>query len=269
MRETRASWPRERLRAGAAAKERDVATRLIDAAAQAQSLEDVAHRPWPLPARPWTMGQTWRHLLFLHWPVPAERLRPLVPAALGLEEWGGSAWLGITPFRVEGLRARGLLPLPLLSSFDEVNCRTYVRRGDRPGIWFFSLDASSRLAVEAARRTYRLPYRHARIVSSPGRVRAVRADGGGSLSVHYEASGPVAPAEPETLEHFLVERYCLYSGDGDVRADIHHPPWPLQPAQATIAQSGFAPIEPDGEPLCHFAERQDVLIWSPETDRRS
>ena len=141
---------------------RTLTSRLTDAAAQAQTLEDTAHRPWPLPARPWVMGQTWRRLLFLHWPVAAERLRPLVPTALELEEWDGSAWLGITPFRVEGLRARGLLPLPLLSSFDEINCRTYVRRGDRAGIWFFSLDASSRLAVEAARRTYRLPYRYAR-----------------------------------------------------------------------------------------------------------
>jgi uncharacterized protein len=238
-------------------------SRLLDAAAQARSLEELEHRPWPLPVRPWVMGQTWRRLLFLHWRVDAADLRPHVPASLELEEWDGSAWLGITPFRIDGLRARGLLPLPLLSSFDEVNCRTYVRRDGRSGIWFFSLDASSRLAVETARRTYRLPYRYARIAAAPGRV-AVERTGGGSLAVRYRAGGTPAPAAPGTLEHFLVERYCLYAAGGALRADIHHAPWPLQAAEATVTQSLFAPLEPEGEPLCHYAERLDVLVWPPE-----
>jgi uncharacterized protein YqjF (DUF2071 family) len=209
------------------------------------------------------MGQTWQRLLFAHWRVPHDVLRPHVPERLELEEHDGSAWIGLTPFRVAGLRLRGAPPLPLLSSFDELNCRTYVRADDRPGIWFFSLDASSRAAVLAARRTYRLPYRHARIEASRGSFRA-EIDGSREFRANYHGVGQPAPADPETLEHFLVERYCLYADEGKMRAHIHHAPWPLQPAEAQVAERGIAPVELRGEPLCHFAHRLDVVIWSLE-----
>jgi uncharacterized protein YqjF (DUF2071 family) len=237
---------------------------LYEAAAQAHSLSVTEHRPWPLKPQPWLMGQTWRRLLFLHWRVPQEVLRPHVPERLTIEESDGSAWLSVTPFRVTGLRLRGLPPLPLLSSFFEVNCRTYVRRGDRPGIWFFSLDASSLLAVESARRSYRLPYRFARIAHSDDSYALSRVREQRKFDVRYRAVGDPAPPRPGTLEHFLVERYCLYAGDGTLRADIHHAPWPLQPAEATVGRVEVAPVPVEGEPLCHYAERQDVVVWPTE-----
>jgi uncharacterized protein YqjF (DUF2071 family) len=237
--------------------------RLEDAAAQAGSLRATQHRPYPVSERPWLMGQTWLDLLFVHWRVPHDLLRPHVPGRLELEEHDGSAWIGLTPFRVTGLRLRGAPPLPLLSSFLELNCRTYVRGDDRPGIWFFSLDASSRAAVAAARRTYRLPYRHAQIEAGSDSFHA-DTEGGGSFRTRYHGVGTPAPAEPATLEYFLAERYCLYAGDGELRAEIHHAPWPLQPAEADTEHRGIAPVELEGEPIYHYARRQDVLIWSPE-----
>jgi len=236
--------------------------RLDDATAQAHSLRETEHRPYPLPDRPWSMGQTWQHLLFAHWRVPHDALRPHVPAGLTLEEHDGSAWIGLTPFRVAGLRLRGVPPLPLLSSFHELNCRTYVSAGERPGIWFFSLDASSRAAVAAARRTYRLPYRHARIDTVGNEFRAETE--GGTFRARYRGVGPAAPPERGTLEYFLAERYCLYAGNGDLRADIHHLPWQLQTPDAEVEQTGVPPIELDGEPVYHYAARQDVVVWSPE-----
>jgi uncharacterized protein len=237
--------------------------RFDDAAAQARSLRETEHRPYPLPERPWVMGQTWQDLLFAHWRVPPEVLRPHVPERLELEQYDGSAWIGLTPFRVAGLRPRGAPPLPLLSSFYELNCRTYVRVGDRPGIWFFSLDASSRAAVATARRTYRLPYRHARIEAREGSFRA-DSDAGGSFRARYHGVGMPAPAGRGTLEHFLVERYCLYADDGKSRAEIHHSPWPLQAAEAEVEHRGIAPVELEGDPICHYAHRLDVVIWSLE-----
>jgi uncharacterized protein YqjF (DUF2071 family) len=209
------------------------------------------------------MGQTWRHLLFAHWRVPHDLLRPHVPERLELEEYDGSAWIALTPFRITGLRARGVPPLPLLSSFYELNCRTYVRSGDRPGIWFFSLDASSRAAVVAARRTYRLPYRNARIDATGDSFRA-ETDGGGSFAARYRGVGTPTPAGPGTLEHFLTERYCLYADDGARCAEIHHAPWPLQSAEAEVEQSGIAPVALEGEPIYHYAHRLDVVIWPLE-----
>jgi uncharacterized protein YqjF (DUF2071 family) len=235
-----------------------------DAAAQAAALREVDHRPWPLNRRPWVMGQTWERLLFAHWPVAPDVLRPHVPEHLELERCQGSAWVGITPFRVAGLRLRGLLPIPGASSFLELNCRTYVRYRDRPGIWFFSLDASSRLAVEAARRTYALPYRHAQIEFGNDRFTVRRAGGDGSFSASYHALGQGKPVAAGSLEHFLVERYCLYAGKGEQRADIHHPPWQLQPVDAELQQTRISPVALEGPPLCHYSHRQDVVIWSPE-----
>ena len=251
----------------------DLANLLEAPARQAGSLEQLAHRPWPLPQRGWTMGQTWEDLLFAHWRVRVEAIRPHVPPRLEIDTHDGSAWVGITPFRVTGLRLRGMLPLPGMSSFLELNCRTYVTIDGKPGIWFFSLDASSQLAVEAARRTYRLPYFRARILfgrhgewidyecartEEPGRV----------WNGRYRPTGAVFNAEPGSLEWFLTERYCLYTTDERgvlQRADIHHAPWPLQAAECAIELNTISRVDvPPDEPLCHFARRQDVVIWSIE-----
>jgi uncharacterized protein len=212
----------------------------------------------------------------MHWRVDEDAVRELVPDSLDLDTHDGSAWIGVTPFRVTGLRLHGLPPAPVLSSFPEVNVRTYVTYEDKPGIWFFSLDAASAAAVTAARRAYRLPYLRAamRIQRASGglRYRSARVSADGSraeLEVAYEPTGEVRPPTAGTLEHWLTERYCLYAlaPSGRVlRAEIHHPPWPLQPATATFAANTMAPsgIElPPGRALLHFARRQDVVIWPP------
>jgi uncharacterized protein YqjF (DUF2071 family) len=249
---------------GAAVFDLDAAQR------QARSVEHLEHRPWPLLERGWTMGQTWDDLLFAHWRVPLEAVRRHVPAALEVEQHDGSAWIGVAPFRVTGLRLRGILPLPGFSSFLELNVRTYVRAADgKPGIWFFSLDASSRAVVELARRMYKLPYFHARI-SAARRGEWIdygcaRLDERGRVfNGRYRPDGEVFNAEPGSLEWFLVERYCLYTTDEHgvlQRAEIHHAPWPLQRAEAEVELTTISPIELDGPPLCHFSRRQDVVIW--------
>lgn len=237
-------------------------------ARQASSLEETEHRPWPLPGGSWVMGQTWDDLLFAHWRVDSGPMRALVPAPLEVQEHDGSAWIGITPFVVTGLRARGTLPLPLVSSFRELSVRTYVTHGGKPGVWFFSLDASSQLAVEAARRLYRLPYFHARISLERrgGRIvyESVRHEGK-AFSASYAATGDVGHAQPGSLEEFLTERYCLYAegGSGLYRAEIHHRPWALQRAEAEVDLNTMAPegVALEGDPILHFSARQDVLIW--------
>jgi uncharacterized protein len=241
-----------------------------DARAQKAGLTQQAHRPWPLPGGPWVMGQTWTSLLFAHWRVDADVVRREVPAQVPLDTFDGEAWIGVTPFEVRGIRPRGTPPLPRISRFPELNVRTYVTLDGKPGIWFFSLDAGNPLAVAAARVTYRLPYFHARmsITRQAGAVayRSERDDA--AFAGRYRAVGPVAPGQPGTLEHWLTERYCLYTVHDDrvLRAEIHHPPWPLQAAEAEIERNTMtAPlgIELSGEPLVHFAERQDVLVWRP------
>ena len=240
-------------------------------ARQARVTEETEHRPWPLPDEPWTNAQTWEHLAFLHWRVDEQALRGLVPIGLELDTHGGSAWLGVTPFRLTGFRVRGTPPLPVVSSFPELNVRTYVSRDWRAGIWFFSLDCASTLAVEGAKRLYRLPYRRARMsIERRGDfVRYESARDGAVFSARYRPTGEPFVAMPGSLEHFLTERYCLYAADGSTlyRADIHHPPWPLQTGEAAIELNTMPPagVElPDERPLVHYAARQDVVVWHPE-----
>jgi uncharacterized protein YqjF (DUF2071 family) len=240
-------------------------------------LSRTEHRPYPLPEGPWALFMRWHDLLFMHWPVPHDRLRPLIPPALEIDTFDGSAWLGLTPFRMSDTRPRFLPSVPPLSDFPEMNLRTYVTAGGRPGIWFFSLDAHNRVAVRLARATFRLPYYDARMECrlSGGEVRyeSVRTHRGAPparFSGRYRPVGDIFRSRPGTLEHFLAERYCLYSADGRGRVwrgDIHHGPWPLQRAGAGIdtldmtRQIGVA--LPDTEPLLHFSKRRDVLAWMP------
>ena len=220
------------------------------------------------------MAQRWHELLFAHWSLPAAALRPLVPGSLELDMFDGHAWLGVIPFRMSGVRPRLLPPVPLLSAFPELNVRTYVVVDDKPGVYFFSLDAASRVAVWAARRFYRLPYHRARMraqtVADSIQYSSPRTDSTGpaELLATYRPTGPVLEPVSGTLDHWLTERYCLYTvaPNGTVhRGEIHHPPWRLQPAEAEIrANSMSAPLGvtlPERDPVLHFAARQDVRIW--------
>jgi hypothetical protein len=204
----------------------------------------------------------------MHWRVDADALRELLPEQLPLDLHEGEAWLGVTPFRVSGFRLRGLPPAPVLSSFPEVNVRTYVTYEGKPGIWFFSLDADSPWAVEAARRAYHLPYHRARMRDERrGHAIDYRSErAGASLDVTYRPIGPTAPPEPGTLDHFLTERYCLYTEHERrlERAEIHHAPWPLQSAEAELRRNTMPPVAVEGDPLLHYSERQDVVIWPLE-----
>jgi uncharacterized protein len=240
--------------------------------AQARVLNQTANRPWPLPEGPWLMAQTWRDLLFAHWRVPPDLLREKLPAALPLDTFDGSAWIGVTPFEVSGLRPRGGLPLPLVSRFPELNVRTYTALDGKPGIFFLSLDAHSSAAVIAARRGYRLPYFKANMALERAgdgiRYRSERASPPAHFHGEYRPAGDVFRAAPGSLEYFLAERYCLYTVDEHgkpLRADIQHPPWPLQDAEATIARNTMTSpwgIDLPGEqPLLHFSRLQNVLIW--------
>jgi uncharacterized protein YqjF (DUF2071 family) len=245
-------------------------------ARQAGTLSETGHRPWPVPERPWIQGQTWDQLLFAHWSVEPETLRSHVPEELPLDVFDGSAWIGITPFRISGFRLRGMLPLPVISSFLEVNARTYVSVDGKPGISFFSLDTESPLAAAAARWAYSLPYyvaeqeAHRRGPWLDFSSRRVGAAGRESaLELAYRPVGDPRPPAPGSVEHFLTERYCLYTvdRDGDVaQADIHHKPWPLQEAEAEWRENTLAPdgVELTGEPLLHYSERQDVVLWALE-----
>jgi len=224
------------------------------------------------------MYQTWGKLLFLHWSIPVEKLRPFVPPRLEIDTWNGTAWIGITPFTMWGIRPAFLPAIPGTSSSHELNVRTYVHLNGVPGVWFFSLDANNALAVLGARLFFGLPYYDARmtLAEEGEKVRFTsRRNHSGAppaeLSAAWTRGAGLPEAKPGTLEFFLIERYALYAlRRRDIwRARIHHRPWPLRRAalssfRSTMLASPRLP-EPKGEPLLHAqAEPLEVEIWSPK-----
>ena len=234
-------------------------------------LAHTSHRPWPIPDRPWMMTQTWHDLLFAHWPIDPDSLRRVVPAVLPLDLFDGQAWIGVVPFFMTNVAPRGIV-VPWVSAFAELNVRTYVTLRGKPGVYFFSLDAASTLAVIGARAMFNLPYYRATMTvhAGPHRVsyRSARRGGGAEFAASYGPVGSAMEAQVRTLEYFLTERYCLYTvtrAGEPRRLDVHHRPWPLQRADAQMAVNTMAQAAgvtlPDTPPLMHFAKRMDVLTW--------
>ncbi|MBI5930263.1 MAG: DUF2071 domain-containing protein [Chloroflexi bacterium] len=236
-------------------------------------IEEVAHRPYPLPQGAWVMKQEWHQLLFAHWALDPAQLEALIPKGLTLDTFEGKAWISVVPFHMRGIRLRVTTTAPYLSAFAELNVRTYVTvNGDKPGVVFFSLDAANPVGVWLGHNWYHLPYFNAEI--------QFQADGDqityhsrrthknapvGELQAAYAPDSEVFHAEPGTLDYWLVERYCLYTvgrGGRIVRGDIHHVRWPVQRAKATITQNTVAPIALSNTPdLVHYVHKLEVLAW--------
>jgi uncharacterized protein len=245
-------------------------------------LDERAHRPWPMPDSPWIMTQSWHDLLFAHWPVDLRMLQEKVPPGLRIDLYENQAWLGVIPFHMTNVAPRGVPSIPFVSSFPELNVRTYVTRDGRPGIYFLSLDAGSAIAVAAARTLFHLPYYTATMdVDVEGGMVRYSSRRKTSMPIArfeatYQAVGPVQTHAPGSLEYFLTERYCLYTIDQDFRArrlQIHHAPWPLQVAKAEIRVNTMADAAglrlPSTAPLLHFSKRQDMVAWPLEMLRDS
>lgn len=238
-----------------------------------------AHRPWPLPAGPWVMTQQWLDLLFAHWPIPMATMRALVPPQLELDTWEGKAWVGVVPFRMQGVRPRLAPTVPWLSAFPELNVRTYVKVRDhgvdKTGVYFFSLEAANPVAVAIARSTFKLPYFHARmaLTEKAGTIhyrshRTHRNAPAAEFVGNYAPTGAVYQSASGSFDAWLTERYALYTVDQRGRVyigEIHHIPWPLQPATATIELDTMAQASgltlPAVAPVLHFVRHLDVVVW--------
>jgi uncharacterized protein YqjF (DUF2071 family) len=217
--------------------------------------------------------QNWRELLFVHWALPAEAVRPLIPAEIELDLWDDRAWVGLVPFRMEKTRPRWL-PRLFALDFLELNARTYVHHRGRPAVWFFSLEAASWLAVRAARTLWSLPYHHARMSSTRDGDRiqyaSTRRSSGARFAVDYEIGERLGPSVPDTFEHFLIERYLLLAKKGSaiLEGQVHHPPYDVHRARIDrlhdelIAAAGM-PSQNGAPDAVHYAPGVDVEVFGP------
>jgi uncharacterized protein len=231
-------------------------------------------REHPAPGAPWAIKQNWSDLLFMHWRVPEEQLRALIPEPLEVDTFDGSGWIAVVPFLMTGIRLRWMPPVPGTTRTLEMNVRTYVKYGSRSGVYFFSLDAENSLIVHTARAWYGLPYYKAKM--SLRKATYTRYE---SQRIHedappcafravYRPLGDVKPAVSGSLEYFLTERYCLFvanEGKPAMIGEIDHKPWPLRRAEAEIETNEMTlplGIEVDDRPLLHYSSSIDVRLWS-------
>lgn len=249
--------------------------------ATAEPYCNAEDRSWAPPSRSSFMRMSWLDLLFMHYKVDAGAMQDLLPDSVELDTFDGEAWIGIVPFRMTDVAPRWVPNLPLVSRFPELNVRTYVTIDGKPGVWFFSLDATSKIAVRAARWLFHLNYVDANIDftkafnRSPGKwikYHSVRTDATAApaeLHCEYRPVGDWYFAKPETLVHWLTARYCLYTTNphGQLfRGEINHQPWRLRDAQAILHTNtmtdGLGLELGEQKPLLHFAEETKVVAWS-------
>ena len=233
---------------------------------------DAGHRLWPLPNLPWVMKQTWNDLLFAHFPVAYDALRKLVPGVFPLDTYDGMCWIGVVPFHMTDIRLRGLPPIPGTDKFPELNVRTYVTIDGKPGVYFFSLDATNLLAIKVARTFYHLPYVQAKMkVRKHGDLlefESKRKKGDARFVADYRPISETYFAEKGSFEEWLVERYCLYtlSRKGvPLRCDILHHPWLLQRAESKIKENTMLSsqdiVVEDNSPILHYSKKLEVRMW--------
>ena len=254
-------------------------TLLLVKPAEPNEIDRLAMRERP-NGRP-IMQQTWGKLLFMHWRIDEKLLRPLIPAQFEIDTFDGSAWIGVVPFTMWGIRASFLPAIPGTSSFHELNVRTYVHHRGVPSVWFLSLDAANRLAVWGARTFYHLPYFNAQMSLTQKEkkitylsVRKDRLGAPANLQAKWNIGEPLPPTSPASLDFFLTERYCLDTAHRGklYRGRIHHQSWPLRNAaleslDSTMIESHGLPA-PKGDPLLHYCEKLSVEIWRLKEIRR-
>ncbi|MFC7391692.1 YqjF family protein [Scopulibacillus cellulosilyticus] len=232
------------------------------------------HRPFPLPIRPWMMTQTWNDVFFIHWPIDFDDIRDKVPKQLYIDTFDGRAWIGIIPFHITDFKVRDVFSIPLTNAFPEINVRTYVTYDNKPGVYFFSLDAGHWMASVAARTLTPLPYYFSKIdlTKQNGAItykssRQDKNSSNGEFEGTFSSISSTYKSEKGTLDEWLTERYCFYTMNRNklYRCDIHHEKWELQKAEGEILTDTLVSSQrislPDKKPVLHYASRNKALIW--------
>jgi len=235
------------------------------------------------PIRRWPVSMRWQNLVFAHWPIEPEKIRPLLPSELEIDTYDGRAWIGIVPFHLT-IRLNWM---PIAFEFPEVNVRTYTTYRGKRGVWFLSLDASSRMAVMTARLRYCLPYHKAKMKLQVDRLSAARwirfssrridcSTAPAELEMEYGPVGDSFQAEPGSLEHWLTERYSLFAVNRKgaiTAAEVAHARWPLHGAEAVFKTNTILPSlglnSLSSPPLLHFSQDLSVIASPLRTDSAS
>lgn len=227
-------------------------------------LKDKEHRPFDYPTSRWIYYQEWNHVLFLHWKVPFDILRTIVPEKLNVDTFEGAAYVSLVAFIMQNIRPRNLPAVKFISEFDEVNVRTYIDNDGRKGVYFLNIEAGKTLSVLIAKMLSGLPYEKATISRENGRYTSVNIEKNFSLDAEFAVRERMT--NKSALDSWLTERYCLYlhKGGANYRYDIHHNEWAIKNVDikqlALKYHIGRLSLT-DTPDLMHYSEGVKVLAW--------
>ena len=228
-------------------------------------LAATKHRPFDYPTGNWTYYQEWNNALFLHWKVPVDALRKLVPLALTLDTFYGNAYVSLVAFTMQKIRLRNLPPIKFVSEFDEINIRTYIDNDNRKGVYFLSIEAQNPLSVFIAKALSGLPYRKSNIHRTAGNCKSVNLQNGFHLDTEFEVKKVLG--QKAELDNWLTERYCLYHDKAPeviFRYDIHHKEWEIKDVHIKRLNLDYriGDVNLTNEPdSVHYSEGVKVLAW--------
>ncbi|MEM7163728.1 MAG: DUF2071 domain-containing protein, partial [Bacteroidota bacterium] len=230
-----------------------------------QILEIKNHRPWPLPQAKWKFYQEWKDTVFLHWNVSAEKLRRWVPTELEIDLIEGKAWVSLVAFRMKKVHPRGLLPLKVISDFEEINLRTYVQFKKKAGVFFLSIEAGKKISSTIARKVSFLPYRYSRIHRGFKEIASSNKIFNDRFDLIFSVGPEIKNDDP--INNRLVEKYALFQDYKDsIHAfEIHHPQWKLKELkihQCTFNYPRFNDLIQGSPSKGHFSEGVNVLAWN-------
>lgn len=229
-------------------------------------LKEVSHRPWPIPNRNWVWYQEWNEVVFLHWPVPIDWLKPRIPKSLKIDLFEGQSWISFVAFTMENVRPAYLPAFSPLSNFQELNIRTYVIADDKPGVYFLSIEAGKKSACWLADALSGLPYQFANMSRKDQLFQSHNVKTGNSFKAQYQVGNQV---KGDGLDQWLTERYCLYQDfpNGTFRYEVHHQPWALHQVELKswdIQYQGYHEIVTSLPQRYHFSPGVPILAFSKE-----
>jgi uncharacterized protein len=230
-------------------------------------LPDTSQRTYPLPDRNWKYYQQWHNSTFLHWIIPAEKIKELLPPGLELDTFEGNAWVSLVEFEVKKMSPHYLPPFPYISNFREINVRTYVTCKGIRGIYLFSIETDKIIEVFLTRSFIGLPYEKSLIKKTPNNV--VSVNNYHNYFLDYSLAPVGLPTEKSKLDYWLTERHCLYNYHNNkiYRHNIHHKEWDLEEIDISISDVNYdfksfsLNINPD---KIHFSKKLEVLLWNRE-----
>ena len=235
-------------------------------------LNTTSHRPWQLPKENWKFYQEWNNAIFLHWQVDLSELEKLVPKELEIDLFEGKPWVSVVAFTMEKIRPKNLPYFPPISNFDEINIRTYIKSGNKTGVYFLSIEGGKVISCKIAKGISELPYRYSKINRTANQYISKNSVFNDKLNIEYTIGKEIS--SKTSLDKWLTERYALFqdSEKSINEFEIHHLEWPVSNIdihKLELSYQRFITLLQNKPNKVQYSKGVKVIAWGKHTKSKS